>query len=174
MEGTCLQIYLICASNTGRVTSIALPWGRHLRDKTCPDLPKNAISSAGSFVHKRRDARPDKDAHLRLKFARLNGGYVIRSFGSSIRPLEHTSSPVCSAGVLLCCCVVISPARHDILQESGRVSPCRMQGLRIASYVASRGASAKRYVADEVCVLLACLLTKKLVYSVPGPRPHSA
>ena len=52
--------------------------------------------------------------------------------------------------------------------------PCRMQGLRIASYVASRGASAKRYVADEVCVLLACLLTEELVYSVPRPSPYSA
>jgi len=44
---------------------------------------------------------PDQDAHLRLKFARLNGCHVIRLLGPSIRPMEHTSSP------------------YDILQRAG-------------------------------------------------------
>ena len=93
--------YTYCASNARCVTSTALSWARRHRNKTSPDLPENAISSACSFVYKKRDARLEKDAHLRLKFARLNGGHVIRLLGSSIRPLEHTSSPVCSAGVEL-------------------------------------------------------------------------
>lgn len=128
---------------------------------------KNAITSARSFVSERRDARPDEDAHLRLKFARLSEGHFIRLFGSPTEPLEHTSSsPVCTATVrswVVWHRMSFSKRACEFLVLESS-SSFRMRAPRLASYVALRPVSAKRYVADEVCVLLACLLTKKLVY----------